>query len=79
MVVHLWQVAVVFILTFGASIFSGMAGGGGGFIILPLLIALGLSPQQAVATMKLGAFGIGTGSVAAFRKKSFENRRLLIF
>lgn len=79
MEVHTWQIITVFWLTFGASIVSGMAGGGGGFIVLPLLIALGLSPQQAVATNKLSAFGIGFGSIAAFRKRSFANPKLLAF
>jgi uncharacterized membrane protein YfcA len=69
----------VFFLTLFSSTFSGMAGGGGGFIVLPTLIALGLSPQQAVATNKLSAFGIGFGSIAAFRKRSFANPKLLIF
>ena len=77
--IHTWQIVAVFFLTFGASIFSGMAGGGGGFIVLPILIALGLSPQQAVATNKLSAFGIGFGSIAAFRRKSFANPKLLAF
>ncbi|HVO86440.1 MAG TPA: sulfite exporter TauE/SafE family protein [Candidatus Binatia bacterium] len=77
--VQTWQIVAVFFLTLGASLFSGMAGGGGGFIMLPILIALGLSPQQAVATNKLSAFGIGFGSIAAFRKKSFANPRLLAF
>jgi uncharacterized protein len=77
--VQAWQIIFVLFLTFGASIFSGMAGGGGGFIVLPILIALGLSPQQAVATNKLSAFGIGFGSVAAFKRKSFANPRLLVF
>ncbi|HLG90968.1 MAG TPA: sulfite exporter TauE/SafE family protein [Candidatus Saccharimonadales bacterium] len=78
MEVQIWQILAVFVLTFGASVFSGMAGGGGGFIVLPILIALGLSPQQAVATGKLSAFGIGFGSIAAFKKKSFANPRLLV-
>lgn len=76
---HLWQIIAVFGATVGASIFSGVAGGGGGFIMLPVYIALGLTPQQAVATNKLSAFGIGIGSVVAFKKKSFENRKLLVF
>ncbi len=79
MEVQAWQIFVVFWLTLGASVFSGMAGGGGGFIVLPILIALGLSPQQAVATNKLSAFGLGFGSIAAFKKKSFSNPRLLAF
>ena len=44
---------------------------------MPFLIALGLSPQQAVATGKLSAFGLGVGSVAAFKKKAFAYPRLL--
>src|SRR3990167_2254231 len=79
MEVQLWQIIAVFVLTLGSSIFSGMAGGGGGFIVLPVLIALGLSPQQAVATGKLSAFGIGFGSIAAFKKRSFANPKLLAF
>lgn len=77
--VHAWQIVAVFFLTLGASTFSGMAGGGGGFIVLPVLIALGLTPQQAVATNKLSAFGIGFGSIAAFKKRAFSNPRLLAF
>jgi len=77
--VHTWQIIAVFFLSLFASIFSGMAGGGGGFIVLPALIALGLAPQQAVATNKLAAFGIGLGSIAAFKRKSFANPKLLIF
>ena len=69
---------VVFAVTFGASILSGMAGGGGGFIITPFLIAIGLTPQQSIATGKLGALGLDTGSIAAFRHKIKENKKLLI-
>lgn len=79
MYAHHWQIAFIFLVSLLASTFSGMAGGGGGFIMLPILVALGLSPQQAVATNKLSAFGIGLGSIAAFRKKSFANPRLLLF
>jgi uncharacterized membrane protein YfcA len=76
---HAWQIIAVFVATLGASTFSGAVGGGGGFIMLPIYIGLGLSPQQAVATNKFAAFGIGIGSVAAFKKKSFENKKLLAF
>ena len=60
---------VVFLVTFVASILSGMTGGGGGFIITPFLIAVGLTPQQSIATGKLGALGLDTGAIAAFRGK----------
>jgi uncharacterized membrane protein YfcA len=77
--IHTWQIVAVFFLSLGAGSFSGMAGGGGGFITLPILIALGLSPQQAVATNKMASFGLNAGSVAAFRSKAFANPKLLSF
>ena len=43
---------VIFLVTFVASILSGMAGGGGGFIITPFYIAVGLTPQQVVNAFK---------------------------
>jgi uncharacterized membrane protein YfcA len=76
---HELQPLAVFIVVLIASIFSGMAGGGGGFIILPFLIAFGLTPQQAVATGKLSAFGLGIGSVAAFKTKYLAKPKLLAF
>lgn len=66
----------VFAVTFLASLFSGMAGGGGGFIINPFLILIGLTPQQTVATSKFGSFGLIGGAVTAFKGKMFENKRL---
>jgi uncharacterized protein len=60
---------VVFAVTFGTSILSGMVGGGGGFIITPFYIAIGLTPQQSIATGKLGALGLDAGAIAAFRGK----------
>lgn len=73
---------VVFAVTFTASILSGMVGGGGGFIITPFLIAIGLTPQQSIATGKLGALGLDAGSLAAFRGRIKTNKQftlLLIF
>jgi uncharacterized membrane protein YfcA len=60
---------VIFAVTFVASILSGMAGGGGGFIITPFYIAVGLTPQQSIATGKFGALGLDAGAIAAFRGK----------
>lgn len=68
---------VIFLVTFVASVLSGMAGGGGGFIITPFLIATGLTPLQSIATGKLGALGLDTGAIAAFRRQKFKHGRLL--
>jgi uncharacterized membrane protein YfcA len=71
--------AVVFIVVFLATIFSGLSGGGGGVIIVPFLIIAGLTPQQAIATTKFAGIGFNFGGIAAFRKRSFNNPMLLIF
>jgi len=65
---------VIFIVTFIASLLSGMAGGGGGFIITPFYIAIGLTPQQSIATGKFGALGLDAGAIAAFRGKIKQYR-----
>ncbi|HET9850089.1 MAG TPA: sulfite exporter TauE/SafE family protein [Candidatus Saccharimonadales bacterium] len=69
----------VFLVTFIASTFSGMAGGGGGFIMTPFYILIGLSPAQAVATGKLASFGLTGGAIAAFRKKMLDNKKFSLF
>lgn len=56
-----------------------MSGGGGGFIITPFYIAIGLTPQQAIATGKFASFGLGAGAVAAFRRRLFENKNFTLF
>lgn len=74
-----WQPIAVFFVTLFASVLSGMAGGGGGTIITPFLIAIGLTPQQAIATGKFGSFGLNAGAVAAFRKEMLRDRRFSLF
>lgn len=70
---------IIFAVTFVASILSGMAGGGGGFIITPFYIAVGLTPQQSIATGKLGALGLDAGAIAAFRGKIKAHRRFTAY
>lgn len=50
------------------GILSGMSGGGGGMLMVPLMIALGLTPQHAVATGKLTGLGAAFGGLSAFWK-----------
>jgi uncharacterized membrane protein YfcA len=67
---------VIFTITFVASVLSGMTGGGGGYVVTPLLIAIGFTPQQSIATAKLWALGIDSGSIAAYRHKKIKHTRL---
>ncbi len=57
-----------FLIGFCASIVSGIAGGGAGFVVIPLLILLGLDPKIAAATSTLGAIGMGIGTLSRFSK-----------
>jgi uncharacterized membrane protein YfcA len=70
---------VVFGVTFIASLLSGMTGGGGGFIITPFLIAIGLTPQQSIATGKLGALGLDAGAIAALRGRIKQYKNFTFF
>src|SRR5947209_1640654 len=74
-----WHTAlpeIIFVVTFTASILSGMTGGGGGYVVTPLLVAIGFTPQQSIATAKLWALGIDSGSIAAYRKKTIKRKNL---
>lgn len=64
---ELWQLVVFGIAGFVSSIYSGIAGGGGGFIMTPLGIFLGLTPAQSVATGKLSGLSVTLGSLAGLK------------
>ena len=57
-----------FIVTFVASILSGIAGGGVSFVTTPFWLVLGMSPAQGGAAGAFMATGMSISSVAAFRK-----------
>jgi uncharacterized protein len=61
------------------SILSGIAGGGGGFVLTPLLIILGLSPAQAVATDKFGGLALTMGALTGMRSErgSISRRKVV--
>ncbi len=49
--------------------FLGAVIGGGGLISIAMLIFLGLPPQSAIATNKLGSIGYSISAIYQFRKK----------
>jgi uncharacterized membrane protein YfcA len=53
---------------FLSSIISGIAGAGGGFIMTPLGIFLGLSPAQAVSTGKFSGLSVTVGALFGMKK-----------
>lgn len=59
---------IVFVGALFIGILSGLTGGGGGMLLTPLYIFLGLTPQQAVATGKLNGIGSAFGGLRAFRR-----------
>lgn len=71
------MIDLVIILTFVVGLFSGLLGGvtgaGGGLIVAPYLILIGLPPSSAVATPKLAGVGVGIGSLLKFRKTKLIN------
>lgn len=60
------------------SFFSGAAGAGGGFIVTPLAIILGLTPAQAVATGKVSGFSLSVAAVSGMKRKPQRSKRLII-
>src|SRR6266403_3140402 len=62
-----WQWVVFAVVSLGMAVLSGIVGGGGGFVMTPLLILLGLSPAQAVSTGKLSGLATTVGSLGGMR------------
>lgn len=58
-----------------ASVFSGISGGGGGFITTPTLILLGLSPAQAVSSGKFVGLSVAVGSLGGMRQATNHKLR----
>lgn len=58
---------LVFFVGFFASLFGSIVGSGG-LLSVPMLIFLGLPPQVAIATNKVGAVGLGFGALIRFIK-----------
>lgn len=68
---------LLFVGGLATGLLSGISGGGAGMLMIPLMIAVGLSPQQAVATGKMSALGSAFGGLSAFRKSGHIRRDIL--
>lgn len=68
-----------FAVAFVSSALSGLAGGGGGFIMAPYWLISGMTPAQGASTGAFMATGMSASSVAAFRNTEHfpKNRKLL--
>lgn len=64
--------------SFLLSIFGGISGGGGGFITTPLMIFLGLTPQQAIASGKIGGLGVTLGALKGLTKAKVHRKKPII-
>ncbi len=58
---------IVFVAGAAAGFLGGIVGGGG-MVSLPVLILLGLPPQVAIATNKIGGFGASVGSMRVYAR-----------
>lgn len=68
---------VTFIVALLSSVISGMSGGGGGFIMTPYFLFIGLSPQQIVSGASVASLGLGGSSLVAMRGKQLLGKRFL--
>lgn len=69
-----------FAVAFISSILSGIAGGGGGFVMAPYWLISGMTPAQGATTGAFMATGMSISSVAAFRNTDHlpRNKRLFL-
>ena len=67
-----------FIIVLLSSGLSGMSGGGGGFIMTPYFLLMGLSPQQNIAVGSVIGLGLSGGSLFAARRKELVRRSVIV-
>lgn len=75
------ELGLIALVGFLVSIMSAIASGGGGFVMTPLLILLGLSPAQAIATGKVGGLAVTLGSLSGMKGRvsgAHDKKKLLI-
>lgn len=62
-----WELAIFGLAGFLMAILSGIAGAGGGFVMTPLGIFLGLTPAQSISTGKFSGLSVTVGSLIGMR------------
>jgi len=67
-VLSLTESILLFSLTFAASFIAAITGGAGMFTI-PLMMVLGIPPQIAISTNKVGGLGMMSGGLLRFSKE----------
>jgi uncharacterized membrane protein YfcA len=73
-------ILVTFFVALISSILSGIAGGGGSYIMAPFWLISGMTPAQGATTGGFMAIGMGVSSLAAFRGTDHypTNKRLIM-
>jgi uncharacterized membrane protein YfcA len=74
---HILSYIVVAIAGLGSGVLSGISGGGGGMLMIPVFILVGLPPQVAVATGKMNGLGAAFGGLSVFSKTGHIRRDIL--
>ncbi len=59
------------------SVFSSIAGGGGGFVATPLMIFLGLTPAQAIASGKFMGLSVSLSNLRVTRKEKVHDWKVI--
>ena len=67
---------IAFVAALGAGAFGALAGVGGGLIIVPLLVALGVELHTAIGVSLLGVIAVSTSASVPYLQQGFANRRL---
>ncbi len=67
---------VAFVAAIGAGAFGSLVGVGGGLIIVPLLVALGVEAHTAIGVSLLGVIGVSTAGSASYLRAGFANQKI---